>query len=77
MQAFKAVASVWLLTRARVARLAGLLTALHVAYFGMVWHLTHDLSTPMVAAFVVLFTEVALVGGQKGGGGGGCCCFCQ
>ncbi|GIL59726.1 hypothetical protein Vafri_14451 [Volvox africanus] len=59
--AFKMVSILWLMTRRKAARLAYVLTALNVVYFGIIWHQTRDLSTPVVAALLATLTELFLI----------------
>ncbi|GLI70251.1 hypothetical protein VaNZ11_015098 [Volvox africanus] len=60
-QAFKTVSILWLMTRRKAARLAYVLTALNVVYFGIIWHQTRDLGTPVVAAMLATLTELFLI----------------
>lgn len=66
----------WLLVRRRTARLAYVLTALNVAYLGVIWHDTRDLATPVTAALLLAMAELLLLqhcpnglGAQAGGEG--------
>ncbi len=68
----------WLLVRRRTARLAYVLTALNVAYLGVIWHDTRDLATPVTAALLLVMAELLLLqhcpnglGAQAGGAGSG------
>ncbi|KXZ52107.1 hypothetical protein GPECTOR_10g1130 [Gonium pectorale] len=60
-QAFKTVSILWLLTRRRAARLAYVLTALNVSYFGIIWHHTNDLGAPVTAALLATLAELLLI----------------
>jgi hypothetical protein len=55
------VSILWLMTRRKAARLAYVLTALDVCYFGIIWHQTRDLGTPVVAALLATLTELFLI----------------
>lgn len=74
--AFKTMSITWLLVRRRTARLAYVLTALNVAYLGVIWHDTRDLATPVTAALLLAMAELLLLqhcpnglGAQAGGEG--------
>jgi hypothetical protein len=62
--AFKAVAVVWVMTRRQVAQLGYILTSLNVAYFGLLWMYTNDMTTPMVAAMLHAGTEFWFVAAE-------------
>ena len=62
--AFKAVAVVWVMTRRQVAQLGYILTSLNVAYFGLLWMYTDDMTTPMVAAMLHAGTEFWFVAAE-------------
>jgi hypothetical protein len=64
-EAFRHVVVAWLVSKRRVAQLACILTSLNVAYYGLIWQYTNDLTTPAVAAFMHAAAEAWFVAAEQ------------
>jgi thiamine transporter ThiT len=53
-----AAAQVWLVSRRHVSQLAGSLTAVNVVYLSLLWTVTGNMATPLVAGLLHAALEV-------------------